>query len=99
MAFKITLKDWITIFVSKQTTEATLSISPNKKFSDIKEYIESGKFGKSLMGQISRQTDNGLIYRYEYEFHDSKKSSYRVTVNHMGEKVSKVELYKRCPAA
>ena len=97
MAFKITLKDWISIFVSKQNTESTLSLTVNKKFTDVKAYIEGGKFGTSLMGKITRQTDNGLIYRYEYDF--GNRTFYRVTVKHTGEKVSLVELYKKCPAA
>jgi hypothetical protein len=97
MAFKLTLKDWISFFLSKEPTEATLSISPNKKFSGVKGYIEQGKFGKTIAGRITRQTDNGYIYYYEYYMHD--KSNYRVTINHVGEKVNKIELYMRCPGA
>ena len=97
MAFKTTLKDWISIFFAKETTESTLSIAVNKKFSDVKAYIEGGKFGSSLVGKITRQTDNGFIYRYEYDLGQGK--SYRVTVDHRGERATKVELYKRCPAA
>ena len=98
MAFKLTLKDWISIFVCKQSSESTLSITPNKKFSDVKEYIEAGKFGKSLVGKITRQTDTGLIYRYEYDC-GGLRNTYRVTVKHRGEKVDSLELYKNCPAA
>ena len=97
MAFKITLKDWISIFFSKEATESTLSIAVNKKFSDVKSYIEEGKFGNSLVGKITRQTDNGFIYRYEYDL--GQGNMYRVTVDHRGEKATKVELYKRCPSA
>lgn len=97
MAFKITLKDWISIFFEKNNTESTLSIAVNKKFSDVKAYIEGGKFGSSLVGKMTRQTDNGLIYRYEYDLGQGK--AYRVTVDHRGEQATKVELYKRCPAA
>ena len=97
MAFKTTLKDWISIFFEKNNSESTLSITVNKKFSDVKAYIEGGKFGSSLVGKMTRQTDNGFIYRYEYDLGQGK--SYRVTVDHRGEQVTKVELYKRCPAA
>ena len=97
MAFKTTLKDWISIFFEKNNSESTLSITVNKKFSDVKAYIEGGKFGSSLVGKITRQTDNGFIYRYEYDLGQGK--FYRVTVDHRGEQVTKVELYKRCPAA
>ena len=99
MAFKITLKDWISIFVSKQHSESTLSIQPNKKFSDVKEYIETGKFGKSILGRVTRQTDDGITYRYEYDCGGDGRNIYRVTVKHRGEKVDLLELYKRCEAA
>ena len=106
MAFEITIKDKISaiisIFNSKNLTECTLSISPNKKFSDIKEYVESGKVGTSLVGKISKQTDSGYIYEYEYIF-DGKSMShaggYRVRINHMGEKVSTLSLFMRYSAA
>ena len=97
MAFKITLKDWINVFFAKNISESTLSIAVNKKFSDVKAYIEAGKFGSSLVGKMTRQTDNGVIYRYEYDIGQGK--SYRVTVEHRGERATKVELFKRCPAA
>lgn len=97
MAFKTTLKDWISIFFSKENTESTLSITVNKKFSDVKAYIEGGKFGSSMMGKVTKQTDNGFIYRYEYDF--GNRTYYRVTVNHVGEKVNSLELYKYCQAA
>ncbi|MBQ8291870.1 MAG: hypothetical protein IJX88_05135 [Clostridia bacterium] len=97
MAFKTTLKDWISIFFAKESTESTLSIAVNKKFSEVKAYIENGKFGSSLSGKMTRQTDNGFIYRYEYDLGQGKY--YRVTVDHRGEKATKVELFKRCPAA
>ena len=97
MAFKLTVKDWISFFFSKNPTEATLSISPNKKFLDVKAYIEQGKFGKTVAGRITRQTDTGYIYYYEYYMHD--KANYRVTINHMGEMVKTIELYMRGPGA
>lgn len=97
MAFKFTLKDWISFFLAKKITEATLSIDVNKKFSDVKTYIEGGKFGSSLVGKMTRQTDNGLIYRYEYDMGQGK--SYRATVNHRGERADRVELFYRAPGA
>ena len=97
MAFKITFKDWIDFFLAKNITECTLSIAVNKKFSDVKAYIESGKLGSSLVGKMTRQTDNGVIYRYEYDIGQGK--SYRVTVDHRGERATKVELFYRAPAA
>ena len=97
MAFKLTVKDWISIFFAKQISESTLSIDVNKKFSDVKAYIEEGKFGKSLIGKMTRQTDDGFIYRYDYDLGQGK--FYRVTVTHRGERVSRVELFKRCPGA
>lgn len=97
MAFKFTLKDWISFFLAKNITEATLSIEVNKKFSDVKAYIEGGKFGSSLMGKTTRQTDNGLIYYYEYDMGQGK--SYRATVNHRGERAARVELFYRAPGA
>ena len=99
MAFKLTLMDRISFFLSKNITEATLSISPNKKFSDVKAYIEKGKFGKAAIGgRIVKQTDSGYIYTYEYIWNNNQ-NHYRVTVNHLGEKVTKVELYRRQAAA
>ena len=97
MAFKTTLKDWISIFFEKNNSESTLSLAINKKFSDVKAYIEEGKFGSSLAGKVTRQTDNGMIYHYEYDLGQGK--DYCVTVEHRGEKAVRVELYRNCPAA
>jgi hypothetical protein len=97
MAFKLTIKDWISFFFSKNPTDATLSISPNKKFSDVKAYVEKGKFGKTIAGRITRQTDNGFIYYYEYV--ENNQAKYRVTINHAGEKIKTLELFSSRPGA
>lgn len=97
MAFKITLKDVISIFFDKNNSESTLSLDVNKKFSDVKAYIESGKFGSSLVGRVTRQTDDGFIYYYEYNLGQGKE--YSVTVEHSEGKAMRVELYKNCPSA
>ena len=97
MAFKTTLKDWISVFFDKNNSESTLSLDINKKFSDVKAYIEGGKFGSSLVGRVTRQTDDGFIYCYEYDLGQGKE--YSVTVEHSEGKATRVELYRNCPAA
>ena len=104
MAFKITFGEKISgiiaLFTNKQT-EVTLSYSPKKKFSDIVEYVRSGKFGKSLAGRAVRDTDSGYLFEYEY-YNDGKSTSkggYKVTVSHVGEKVNELKLRYRNPGA
>ena len=99
MAFKLTLKDYLGMFLSKNITESKLSIAPNKKFSDIKTYVESGKFGSSLAGRVSKQVDNGYVYVYEYIMNNNTREFYRVTIQHFGEKVTMLEFHRRCAGA
>ena len=72
MAFKLTFMEkigfFLTIFNSKNLTECTLSISPKKKFSDLTDYVEAGKIAKSISGKVTKQTDDGYNYTYEYVF-------------------------------
>ena len=108
MAFKITFIEKVGALINAlnsnaQPTEATFSFQPNSKFSDIKTYVEGLKISKSMTGKVSKQTDSGFLYVFEYIFDGksmySKFGGYRVNISHVGEKVNSLELYLRQPSA
>ena len=104
MAFKITFMEKVGVFLSAlnsnaMPTEATFSINLNAKFSDVKDYVEKLQISKSMAGRVTKQSDTGYMYVFEYIFDgqsmNSKHGGYRVTINHVGEKVNSVQLYLR----
>ena len=104
MAFKITFMEKLGAFIdvfnsNARPTEATFSFTPNSRFSDVKEYVETLKISKSMAGKVTQQTDSGYMYVFEYVFDGksmmSNAGGYRVTINHIGEKVNSLQLYLR----
>ena len=98
MALKATFGEkvvWLLeTFGKDKASEITLSIKPNKKFSDVVEYIRKGKFGKGF-GAVVKDTDTGFMYTYEYVFNNNARWRYRITINHRGETIDSLTLFKR----
>lgn len=105
MPLKITFKDkfvgTIEKLSSKKCSEITLSISPNKKLSDVVAYIRKGKFGKSMAGRVVRDTDTGYLFEYEYcnNGKNLSEGGYKFTINHIGEQIISIKLYYKNPGA
>ena len=87
--------------LTNKNSEVTLSFKSKKKFSDVVEYIRTGKFGKSMAGRVSKDTDSGYMYQYEYfnDGHGMSKGGYKFTISHIGETINELKFYNVGPAA
>lgn len=100
MAFNKDMLMWIIeSFITHKKSEITISSTPKKKFSDVAAYIKENKIGKSLAGQTVTNTDNGYIFKYEYNFGGDRKTYYVVTIQHRGENILSLELNFKCEGA
>ena len=79
-------------FVTKKISRAKVSYQGQKKFSDVVAYIKSGKFGKDIGSRVLTDTDDGKIFRYNYDF--GKGRGFKVTIIHQGELITSME-YER----
>jgi len=84
-------------FITNKISRATVSYNGKKKFSDVVAYIKSGKFGTDIGSRVLRETDNGTIFNYEYDF--GKGCSFRVTICHRGEVIKSMEYERNCRGA
>ena len=93
MAINKDLVMWIIeSFITHKKSETTISEKLQKKFSDVSAYVKENKIGKSLAGQTITNTDNGYIFKYEYNFGGDKSSYYIVTIQHRGENILNFEI-------
>ena len=99
MPLKSTFTEKVTWFIetmgTNQASEITLSIKPNKRFSDVVAYIRKGSFGKGLAGALVKDTDTGFMYVYEYAFNNQARWKYRITIQHRGETIDSLTLFRR----
>lgn len=96
MKYEISFKEKfmyiVACFVTHNITRAKVSYQGKKKFSDVVEYIKSGKFGTDIGSRVVTDTDNGSLFIYEYDF--GKGRSFRVCIQHRGELLINME-YER----
>ena len=96
MKYEISTKEKIIYiiesFVTKKITRAKLSYQGKKKFSDVVAYIKAGNFGKDTFSRVLRETDNGQIFHYDYDFGHGR--GFNVTIMHRGEVITSME-YER----
>lgn len=84
----------IETFTKKQSTYTT-SYKGKKKFSDVAEYVRSGKLlGKSLRGNATIDTDMGSIFHYKYLYNgtDTAAGYYEITIQHLDEAILSMEI-------
>lgn len=102
MVFKVSFFEKVLWFIAtmkgKERTDCTRTYKPNKKFSEVKKYIESGKIGTSMAGRVIKQMDG--VYTYEYEYAYDGKSirsngGYNISITHAGEAIVSLTLFER----
>lgn len=93
MALNKDLVMWIIeSFITHKKSEITISSDMKKKFSDVAKYVRENKIGKSMAGNAVKNTDNGYVFTYEYNFGGKGDSYYILTVNHRGENILSMDL-------
>ena len=100
MAFNKDLVMWIIeSFITHKKSEITVSSDMKKKFSDVAKYARENKIGKSLAGNTVKNSDNGYVFTYEYNFGGRGDAYYILTVNHRGENIISMNLNFKCEGA
>lgn len=90
--FKLVVR-YIFDVLTNKSSEYTGSCKPNKKFSDVAEYVRSDKFFKMLVGgRVSQDSDTGYSWKYDY---GNNKVNLSINIQHNGEFINfmKTTLY------
>ena len=90
--FKLVVKS---IFdeITHNYTKYTGSCKPNKKFSDVADYIRSGKILKILGGRVSQDNEIGSFWLYDY---GNSEYQLNIKIQHSGEFINNMEATIRC---
>lgn len=86
---KSSILEHIMALAGKGATEATLDWIPEKRFSDLSQYIRK-KFGPSLMGNVTEDTDSYGVFRYTQVYNKRFVTSF--IVEHLGDYATRLQV-------